>query len=109
MVSKAGANVLWVRLAVSNVRLKKKKRNLFHYLPAGAAIRAAQSAAGKTVLLTDATIEAELRDSQTGEVLGLLLDSDSARDAGKASWDGLTKSFEFYAKRFRDRLDAQRR
>ena len=56
-------------------------------------------------------IEAELADSRSGDVLGLLVDDLSettGKEKSQDSWGKLHKAFEFYAKRFRGRLDADR-
>ncbi len=105
-VSKPGPGVLWVRLAVADVRLAKKKRSILNFTPAGFALRAIQDAAGTTVLLQSATLEAEMLDSHTGERLAVLVDRQSAATGSKvASWDTLNETLVFYAKRFRSRLD----
>ena len=100
------AGVLWVRFAIANVNLKKKKRGLLSFTPGGFALRTLKDATGSTVLLNSAILEAELLDSYSGERLAALVDTQSAADAGKpASWDALEESLSFYAKRFRRRLD----
>lgn len=106
VISEPGPGVLWVRLAVAEVRLAKKKRSILNFTPAGFALRSIQDAAGKTVLLQSATLEAEVLDSHTGERLAVLVDRQSAATASKVeSWDTLNETLAYYAKRFRSRLD----
>ncbi len=111
VVGVAGAGVLQVRIAIANITLKKKKRGILSFTPAGFALTTLKDIAGKRVIMDSAVIEAELTDSQSGEVLGLLVD-DLSKTTGKKesqdSWEKLQKAFEFYAKRFRSRLDADR-
>jgi len=108
VVNSPGKGVLRVRLAITNVKMKKKKRGLLGYMPIGAAITALKDVAGKRIVLTDAAIEGELLDSESNDKLAILVDS-QASDAGKGkdSWDALEGTLTFYAKRFRQRLDAE--
>jgi uncharacterized protein DUF3313 len=109
-VGSSGKGVLVLRLAITNLKMKKKKRSLFGYMPIGAAVTAIQGAAGKRIILSEATIEAELLDGESGERLGTLIDnlSESVGKDEKPSWGSLEKALTFYAKRFRSRLDAER-
>jgi len=109
VVNSSGKGVLVVRLAITNLKMKKKKRGLLGYMPIGAAITALKDVAGKRIKLSDATIEAELLDGVTGERLGTLTDSlaQSIKKGEKPSWESLTNALTFYAKRFRSRLDAE--
>jgi len=101
--------VLIVRLAITNLKMKKKKRGLLGYMPIGAAITAMKDIAGKRITLSDATIEAELLDGESGERLGTLVDSlsETVSKKYKPSWASLEQALTFYAKRFRSRLDAE--
>jgi len=75
VVGSHGKGVLIVRLAITNLKMKKKKRGLLGYMPIGTAITALKDVAGKRITLSDATIEAELLDGESGERLGTLVDS----------------------------------
>ena len=109
VVGTAGPDVLGVRMAIANVQLKKKKRTILNYTPAGFALYTLKDAAGANVILDDATVEIELVDSTTGERLAALVDQQKATSAkGKASWSKLEKALTFYAQRFRQRWDAER-
>ena len=111
IVSRPGKGVLLLRLAITDVYAKKKKRGLLGYTPIGAVAGAATGAYRK-VALKDATIEAELLDSQSFDRLGVLVDKLSVSKGGgkgddKTSWDEVSASLDFYAKRFRSRMDAE--
>jgi len=106
IVGKAGAGVLYVRIALTNVLVKKKKRGLLSFTPMGLALTAIQDIAGGRTSLKNAVFEAELVDGASGERLGVLVD-ELAKSGGKKeySWDAVISAADFYAKRFRARLD----
>ncbi len=108
VVGSAGADVLVMRIAISNVKMKKKKKSILNYTPGGFAMYTMKGAAGKNIILQDAVIEAELLDSTTGELLGTLVDRQkSTAKKGKPSWKEVKKALSFYAQRFRQRMDAE--
>ncbi len=107
VVGSAGPDVLVVRMAIANVKMKKKKRHLLNYTPIGFGLYTLKDAAGANIILDDAVIEAELLDSTTGDRLGILVDRQKTSAGGKASWQQLEESLRFYAKRFSKRLDAE--
>jgi hypothetical protein len=107
VIQTPGKGVLRARLAITNVKMKKKKRSVLGYMPIGAALTAVKDIAGLRVILSASMIEAELIDSETNETIGLLVDTSSSdTPEGKESWEALQESLTFYAKRFRKRLDA---
>jgi hypothetical protein len=124
VVSKPGPGVLGLRLAITNVQMTKKKRGLLGYTPVGFVMAAGVKNIGKNMSLQDATIEAELLDSQTNKRLGALIDQQSetaekkkagktltklgAVQKGDTSWEEIVSTLKIYAERFRGRLDAER-
>jgi len=107
VVSKPGKGVLIVRLAVTNVYAKKKKRGLLGFTPIGAVAGAASGA--YKAKLNDATIEAELLDAATEGQLAVLVDDLAiSKGGGETSWADISKSLDYYAKRLRARLEADR-
>ena len=110
VIGSSGQGVLIVRLAITNLKIKKRKRGFFEYMPTGLlATTINKDVAGKKMLLSDATIEAELLDGESGERLGTLTDSlsDTISKDDEPSWESLTNALTFYAIRFRSRLDAE--
>ncbi len=112
VVSKPGPDVLRLRMAITNVYVKKKKKGLLSFTPVGLVVTGAQALAGKNISLVDATIEVEMLDSQSNGRLGVLIDkqSDSAekkKKKKKTSWEDVEKTLQFYAERFRSRMDAE--
>jgi len=113
IVGNVGADTLIVRLAITGLKTKKKKRSLLGYLPVALVAGALSSNALKRVSLVDAGIEAEVLDSITGERLAVLVDTAiklpaSASKEGKLAWKDIEMSLRFYAKRFKAQLDEGR-
>jgi hypothetical protein len=118
IVDKPGPGVAIIRIALTNVYLKKKKWKWQHYTPIGAAAKGVQKAAGKNVALTTAHLEVEMLDSQSGKRLKAGVDLQAGEKLrekikeGKkhpeTTWADVEETFEFYAKRFRKRLDKAR-
>jgi hypothetical protein len=111
LVDQPGPGVLRVRVAITGLKPAKPVSNaLSTVLPIGWVI------SGATKLTTDqnlgtgeAATEIELLDSVTGERVAAAVDR---RQGGKAvfrgRWDDAKESFDFWAKRFRQRLDEAR-
>jgi len=84
VVDKPGIGVLYLRTALSELYLKKKKRGLMSYTPTGFLMHAGKSALSKTldkVDIIEVTLEAETLDSQSGAVLGAIVLDRGARKA----------------------------
>jgi len=104
VVNQSGAGVLYVRAALTNVKVAKKKRGLLGYTPVGFVV---STATGPTILLKDAALEIETLDSVSGERLGVLVDkAPKTAEAKDLSWDSIEKTFAFYAERFKARMQA---
>ncbi len=106
-----GPNTLVMRMAFSNVYLKKKGRSLLGYTPIGFVVGGAKKALMDdffdNILLTEAVWEAEIFDSQTGERYGALIVSLGNKDSKKefTSWDELVQAMEVGGARVMCRLD----
>ena len=105
VVSKPGPGVAVARVAISGVKLKKKKRGLLGYTPVGFVATSALNAAGKRVSLVDATIEAEVLDGASNERVAVLVDFSFTEDEKASSFGDLEARFRLYGKRFRSQLD----
>ncbi len=115
IVDKPGPNVLYVRLAVGDLIVQKKKRPILAYIPVGAVVYAAKNLASEVTSKVDVKnmkIEGEVLDSVTLEQFGALtasrgtLSTASAGDAAEpVSWDALDDLFGLVGKRLRCRLD----
>jgi Protein of unknown function (DUF3313) len=113
VVYEPGLRVLGLRIAITNVRLKKKERGLLGYGPVGVVVTTVQEVAGKRISLADAAIEVELLDAKTHERLGVLIDKKPGAEKGAESkqltWEAIRETLDFYSKRFRSRLDEAHR
>jgi hypothetical protein len=113
IVDQPGPNVLYVRFAISNVQLKKKKKGLFSYTPIGLVAGAAKSAMTsdftKKIDLKGLTMEMEILDSNSEERLAALLETRSGKKDEPASWEDLEALITVYSQRVGCRLDNARR
>ena len=106
-----GPNTLLMRMAFTNVHLKKKGRGLMGYTPVGFVVSGAKKAMMNdfvdNILLTEVVWEAEILDSQTGERYGALLVGLGDKDKKKeySSWDQLMQALEVGVSRVMCRLD----
>jgi len=115
IVDAPGPNVLYVRVAVGDLQLKKKKRGILAYTPAGALIKAGVDMTKEVTEKVDVKnmkIEAEVLDSQSQKQLAAMITSRgslSTAAAGKSesavSWKELNDLFGVIGKRLRCRLD----
>jgi hypothetical protein len=112
IVDQPGPNVLYVRFAISNVQLKKKKKGLFSYTPIGLVAGAAKSAMTsdftKKIDLKGLTMEMEILDSNSEEQLAALLETRSGKKDEPASWAELEAIIAVYSQRVGCRLDNAR-
>jgi hypothetical protein len=114
VVDKPGPGVLYVRIAASNVHLKKKSRGLLGYTPAGFVVTtavAAGQAMEQKVILQDMKLEMELQDSQSQVVLAAVVDKIEASKKAKAgeSWANEHTVRKYWASRFNCRLENSRK
>lgn len=109
VVAAEGAGVLQVRLAITNVSAKKKKRGLLGYTPVGFVVGAVKDAAtvAPNIDLNAATIEAELLDAD-GVRIAVISEPMFAGESKKQAltWDGIGMALNAYGQRLRARLDA---
>jgi hypothetical protein len=120
VVEEPGPGVLHLRVAIGDLVLKKKRsKNPLAYMPIGATVRLAKSALTQDlttkVSLVEVSLEIELLDSQTGEVLGAGVWSRGARKdkaagqkAEPASWEELEAIMLESGRRLNCRLNNSR-
>ena len=117
VLTEPGPGVLHLRIAITNVNRKKPKRKWYGYIPvalvAEGGKKVAQSAAGKSVDLIEATIEMEALDSLTEERLVAAIDTHKTEkikaDKNDKSWKPIKEILDYWAGRIRNRLDESRR
>jgi hypothetical protein len=110
VVDKPGPGVLYVRMAASNVHLKKKSRGILGYTPVGFVVGSATSAGQEMeqkVVLQDMNLEIEVMDSQTQVVMASVVDKIESGKKSKASesWAKEHTVMAYWATRFNCRLE----
>ena len=114
VVEQPGPNVIYLRTAVSELYLKKKKRRLLAYTPVGAVVKAGTDALSETlekVDIIEMTLEAEVLDSQSGEVLGAAVlerGAEEGQEQQRMDMDEFHGTVQEYSARFRCRFDNSR-
>jgi len=107
LVDQPGADVMVLRAAITDVKLKKKKRGLLGYTPVGVVVTAAKDAAGARISMKDAVLEVEMLDATSQERIGVLVDKAPVMaDTEDLSWESIEKTFAFYGERFKLRMQA---
>ncbi len=113
IVDAPGPGVLYLRLAVGDLSLKKKKRPILSYTPIGAVVKAGVDLTkdmSDKVDVKNMKIEAEVLDSQSQEQFAAMTThrgslSGAKGAAGDVSWDEMNGLFGVIGKRLRCRLD----
>ena len=105
VVTRAGPGVIVAHMAITDIKLQKKKRGLLGYTPIGFVATAAMDAAGQRLSLIDAKIEAELLDGATGERAAVVVDFSFEEGDAKKDLGDIEARLRLYAKRVRDQLD----
>ena len=114
MVSQPGERVMRMSLALTNVKITKKKKNILNFTPVGLVVGGIRSIADSlsNVSLEGAQVEAIAADSVTGERHFVRIVTkpfvQAAVSEDKMSWNALEKAFSFYAKNMRRQLDELR-
>jgi hypothetical protein len=110
IVDKPAADALYVRMALTDLKIAKKKRNLLAYTPVGfvvdAGVKALQDFMTKFDIL-DMALQIEVQDSVKQEVLGaaVIKRGQSADATKRIEFEALTAVMNEYAERFACRLD----
>ena len=111
IVDQPGPGVLYVRLALTDLEMKKKKRRLLAYTPVGAVVKLGADAvrdAMDKVDLTGMTLQGELLDGETGDVLAALVvprETPTGEKQMRLDFDELTAMVDEYGARLRCSLD----
>ena len=119
VVDEPGTGVLYLRIALTNVYIRKNKRGLLSYTPTGFIAHGARSLSKEVfekTTLVEMSLEAELLDSQGGEVLFAgILDLGHRKDKKAhvkeeaADWEVTGAIAETMGRRLACRLDNARR
>jgi hypothetical protein len=111
VVDQPGPDVLWVRVAITDVVPSNPTANtLSSIIPVGLVVAGATKAVSDANLGTgEAATEMEVLDSMTKERLAAAVDRrQGGKSAFRGKWVDTKQAFEYWAKRFRKRLDELR-
>jgi len=110
IVDKPAADAVYVRIAVTDLQIEKKKRNLLSYTPVGfvvdAGVKALQDFMDKYDIL-DMSLQLEIQDSLNQDVLGaaVIQRGKSADSPRRLSFELLVGAMSEYSDRLACRLD----
>ncbi len=110
IVLSPGPNTVVLRMALTNVHLKKKGRSLLQFTPAGfvvSSVKRAMDDFTKKILLTEVTWEGEILDGRNADVLAQLVVhlGDQSKKKEFTSWDDLITAMSVGGMRLRCRFD----
>ena len=112
IVEQSCPNVMYVRTAISNLKLDKKKKSILGYTPIGLVGGAVKGAVttdlAKKTNLQEAVMEFEIFDSETGERLIALIDQRGDKREEPATWEELEAAAINYGNLARCRLNNAR-
>lgn len=116
IAAEPGPNVLYIRWAITDLYLQKKKRGILSYTPIGFVVHATHSAAvrdlWKKIDIAELSIEIEMSDLVTGEILAAAVTSQQGMRKAKGqkaiivSWQELDALFMTVGARLTCILDA---
>ncbi len=113
-----GQGVLFLHWALTDLYLKKKKRSILTYSPLGQVVHYSRQAAikdlWKKIDIVEMTVELEMVDSGTGEILAAGVDSSGHRktkteEQDLVTWEELDAQMSTIGERVRCRMDNARR
>ena len=110
VVDAPGADVIYIRMALTDLSLKKKKRGLLAYTPVGFVVKAGADAVKDMMDKYDImsmALQAELVDSQTNEVLAEIVAVRGGENE-RMDFDVLNATVNDFGSRLRCRLDNAR-
>ncbi|MCZ6459967.1 MAG: DUF3313 domain-containing protein [Gammaproteobacteria bacterium] len=117
IVEEAGPGVVYIRWAITDLYLKKKKRGFLSYTPIGFVVHATAQAAirdvWKKIDMVELNIEVEFVDGATGDVLAAVVAERGARKTDDqeqelVSWEELDATINTFGLRLRCSLDNAR-
>ena len=108
-VKEPGPGVMKIRAAITEAQQSSVAMDMFTtVLPVGRILSGGKKlATGTNSFVGKASIEGEITNSQTGEVLGAMVDrraGGKTLEGGNNSWDDVEKAIQFWADRFGYRM-----
>ena len=116
VAQKPGPGVIYLRVALTDLMVEKKKRGLLAYTPVGAVVKAGADAVKEAMNKVDfieMTFQAELVDSMSNDVLGALVAERGTRKAEgqketRIDMDEMRQNMRGWSHRLRCQLDNSR-
>ena len=112
VVDTPGKKVLYLSVALTNLKLTKKKKSILGYTPAGLVTGAVRGAAtsniAKKANLQGVVLELEAFDSITNERLVAIIDSRGSDAKNTSSWEELEELMAIYGSRLQCRFNNSR-
>ena len=71
IVDQPGPDTLLINVAVTQIKMKNKKRGLLGYTPIGLVVTTAGNLSGSRLVLKEAILQGEMLDSQSGDIVTL--------------------------------------
>lgn len=109
VVDRPGEHVLYLSVAVTNLKLGKKKKKVVNYLPVGIVVGGIKGAAttdiAKKADLRGLVFELEAFDSITEERLVAIIDSLGGIEKNPTSWEELEEFMVMYGRQMQCRFD----
>jgi Protein of unknown function (DUF3313) len=107
VVAAAGPNVMYMRMAITDLGLKRKRRPLLAYTPVGFVLKAGLDATRDMMQkydITGASIQGEMTDSVSSAALADLV-ATRGNNGEKLTFDQLESNVKGFSSRLRCRLD----
>ena len=105
IVNKPGKGVILLRIALTNVKIKERKKGFAAYLPPALILRGVDKAFNESLrhlVLQEAVFEGQAVDSITGEVIGVRMVVGKELESKGLQWEGLKDFIRYRTKQFRD-------
>ena len=112
IVSKPGDDVLVLRVALTDVKMKKKDRGFRQWLPPVLIYRGADALLNeslKSFELNDAQLEGAMRDSKTSELVATRVVTGVGLEGKEMHFEGIMDFWEYRAGQFKAAMDAARK
>lgn len=112
IVSQPGDDVLVLRVALTDVNIKKRDRGFRQWLPPMLIYRGADKLLNeslKSLELNDAQLEGEMRDAKTNDLVATRVVTGVGLEGKEMHFEGIMDFWEYRAKQVRAAMDAARK
>ena len=101
IVDQPGPDTLLLNMAVTQIKMKNKKRGLLGYTPIGLVVTTAGNLTGSRLVLDKAVMQGEMLDSQSGDIVTLFQVSqiDQLDDEKQLTWEDVRLTLNDLANR----------